>query len=462
MKKFLSLFAVILIAITAGATERTVTYQLSVDGRNINKDGVTAATNMPWGDLFDEYNNAIRGGTFSVSSGNFTKIVVTANDVYMINMDEDYNTISGWSVGSRSATWTGSASSVAFGTIMGNEQDVTIVFTIEEPDTGYDLTLSNASTEHGTVAFTVGGETVTKAKKDDVVTVSVTPNEGYTVASVSASYGDEATALEVTANTDGTYSFTMPEGAVTVSVTYGPATYSITLADGTEDKENWIIDPTTASEGQKVTLTYNGTKKVKSVKVVKKAPSTIPVTAITLDKTEATIYKVSDTTTETLTATVEPDEATDKTVTWASSDESVCTVADGIVTAVAEGTATITATANDGSGVTGTCEVIVTDLSAYYSKMVECPTDDMGGGYYDGGNPTDGFTQQTLSASVAIALAKVKAEETGSNCAVYYAMGNSFAQVMVALSDGTTKSVLYYYDDEDKGIVGYRRWYVSK
>ena len=46
--------------------------------------------------------------------------------------------------------------------------------------------------------------------------------------------------------------------------------YSVTLAEGTDDAGNWTISPTTAEEGQTVTITYNGTKKVKSVKAVTK------------------------------------------------------------------------------------------------------------------------------------------------------------------------------------------------
>ena len=101
-------------------------------------------------------------------------------------------------------------------------------------------------------------------------------------------------------------------------------------------------------------------------------PPTVNVTGITLDKTEASMIVGGETLT--LTPTVLPAEATDKTVTWTTSDASVATVADGVVTAVGAGTATITATANDGSGVTGTCTVTVSP--AGYSVALKEGTDD--------------------------------------------------------------------------------------
>ena len=93
-------------------------------------------------------------------------------------------------------------------------------------------------------------------------------------------------------------------------------------------------------------------------------PTTVNVTGITLSQTEAAMTVGGETLT--LTATVAPDDATDKTVTWTSSDPTVATVADGVVTAVAAGTATITATATNGTDdttddKTATCTITVTD-----------------------------------------------------------------------------------------------------
>lgn len=109
-------------------TTKTVTFNTDTDGKTINKDGVTCSSG------FDKYNNLFGFGSgFSVSSGQFTKIEVTADDVNQVGRDaETRNPIEGWSTTSGTATWTGKSSTVPFGVIMGDQGSVTIVFTIEE------------------------------------------------------------------------------------------------------------------------------------------------------------------------------------------------------------------------------------------------------------------------------------------------------------------------------------------
>lgn len=84
----------------------------------------------------------------------------------------------------------------------------------------------------------------------------------------------------------------------------------------------------------------------------------ILVTSITLNKTSMTIAVGDDATISA--SSVSPADATDKTVNWSSNNSSVASVdSSGKITGIAAGTATITATAADGSGVTATCSVTV-------------------------------------------------------------------------------------------------------
>lgn len=81
-----------------------------------------------------------------------------------------------------------------------------------------------------------------------------------------------------------------------------------------------------------------------------------PVSGVTLDKTSASL-KVGENVT--LTPTVLPNNATNKAVTWATSDSNVATVNDGLVSAIKSGSATITVTTVDGSK-KATCTITVT------------------------------------------------------------------------------------------------------
>lgn len=84
------------------------------------------------------------------------------------------------------------------------------------------------------------------------------------------------------------------------------------------------------------------------------------VTSITLNKTSLILHKGESDVTETLTATVTPLDANNRSITWTSDNTSVATVSSsGEVTGKSKGTATITVTAKDGNGAQATCEVEV-------------------------------------------------------------------------------------------------------
>ncbi len=102
-------------------------------------------------------------------------------------------------------------------------------------------------------------------------------------------------------------------------------------------------------------VTSEGTD-IKETSTIKTEPP--KVTSITLDKTNIELIKGG---TDTITASVLPENAIDKTITWTSSNEAVVTVDNsGNITAIGEGLAIITVTSNEVTTVTANCNVTVT------------------------------------------------------------------------------------------------------
>ena len=142
----------------------------------------------------------------------------------------------------------------------------------------------------------------------------------------------------------------LPEAAADKRVTWSSGDESVvTVDDGvvTAISEGTATITATTEDGG-----FNATCEV-SVEINQ---SEVAVTGITLDASET--YWLSPTEPMRLTAFVLPADATNKQVTWSSSDESVVTVDDGVVTAIANGFANITATTKDG-GFTATCSITV-------------------------------------------------------------------------------------------------------
>ncbi len=118
-----------------------------------------------------------------------------------------------------------------------------------------------------------------------------------------------------------------------------------------------------------ITVTTTDGNKTATCKVTVKA-KVIHVTEVKLDKTEMTKTEGE---TEQLTATVLPDNATNKAITWSSSDKTVATVDDkGLVTAIKKGTATITVITKDGNK-TATCKVTVKAKVIHVTELREKP-----------------------------------------------------------------------------------------
>lgn len=118
-----------------------------------------------------------------------------------------------------------------------------------------------------------------------------------------------------------------------------------------------IYEPTTSSTGRgRYTAKFENPNFATQTKYVTIPKLNVPVTGISLSKTSVEVSKGSYTY---LYASVTPYNASNTSVLWSSSNESVATVVGGTVNGVGEGTATITATTEDG-GFSATCEVTVT------------------------------------------------------------------------------------------------------
>ena len=123
-----------------------------------------------------------------------------------------------------------------------------------------------------------------------------------------------------------------------------PAVASVQEGTVTAHKEGTAtIIVTTADGGKTATCTVNV------------APSYVAVSEVSLNHSALELLEGESTT---LTATISPEKATNKNVIWTSSDTSVIIVDNGKVTAIKEGTATITVTTEDGNK-SATCEVTV-------------------------------------------------------------------------------------------------------
>ena len=166
------------------------------------------------------------------------------------------------------------------------------------------------------------------ALNKSATTIQVGASETLTVSIIPSN----ATNQNVTWSTSNSAIATVNNGVVT-AVAAGTATITVkSVADNTKTATCTITVPTPSSDP-------------------------VAVTSVELN-TYATSLNVGGTVT--LTATVKPTNATNQNVTWSSSDNSIATVANGVVTAVAAGTVTITATSVSDPGVSIGCTVAVT------------------------------------------------------------------------------------------------------
>ncbi|MBO4340872.1 MAG: leucine-rich repeat protein [Bacteroidales bacterium] len=200
--------------------------------------------------------------------------------------------------------------------------------------------------KEGTVGIKATGRVIKGASGPDRIYIKVKP-----------------AAIPVTGITLNKTSLTLKEGqSETLTATVSPS-------NATNKTVSWSSNKTSVAQvdqSGKVTAVGVGTASITAMAGnisatcnVTVQQNTVAVTSVTLNKTSLNL-KVGES--ETLTATVKPDNATDKTVIWASTNTAAATVdQNGKVTALAVGTASITANAGN---ITATCAVTVSTASS--------------------------------------------------------------------------------------------------
>ena len=194
-------------------------------------------------------------------------------------------------------------------------------------DTNGKLTVDGGTlTQNGTVT----GDVIYKVTGVLLSPTTLTLDVGGTATLTATITPNNATNPNVTWSSDNQNVATVDQNGEVTAVSAGTATITVTTADG----------------GKTATCEVTVTA------------ASVPVTGVTLSQNQASLYYNRTPNTLTLTATVTPDNATNQAVTWTSSNPSVATVKNGVVTAVAPGIAVITATTQDGNH-TATCTVTV-------------------------------------------------------------------------------------------------------
>ena len=206
---------------------------------------------------------------------------------------------------------------------------------------------SVASVNNGKVtALKVGTTTITAKSDDGGFTASCSVNVAPKTIAVSSIVLSKSQLSLVVGDSETITATIKPDDATDKTVTWSSSDAAVATVEGGK--------VTAVKEGSTIISAKAGDKTATcSVTVEKKV---IPVESVELSQTDIELERG---TTETLVATVKPDDATDKTVTWSSSNSAVASVdQNGNVSALKEGTATITVTTTDGSK-KATCKVTV-------------------------------------------------------------------------------------------------------
>lgn len=217
--------------------------------------------------------------------------------------------------------------------------------------------VASVSQDGVVTAVAAGSATVSAVTNDGAKTASCRVTVKNPVIEVSSIVISQA-ALTLTEGDSYTLSAVVtPDNASDKSLSWSSSDNSIASV------ENGVVKALSA--GSAVITVFSSNPNVSASCTVEVLPKTISVTGVTLDRESAALLVGEKLT---LLASVLPSDATDKDVTWRSSDDKVAKVTSGEVTAVSEGECIITVTTRDGE-FTAECKVTVGKTSGVIPEI---------------------------------------------------------------------------------------------
>ncbi len=302
------------------ATDKTVTWTTSNDSvATVDGNGKITAISVGTATITAKAGDKTATCAVEVKPVPVTGVTLNSEFSFAITADPVTltATVSPANATNKAIIWMTSNDSVA--TVDGNGQITpigigTAIITVITQDGGFDAQCTVTVTEYSTPVQSV-------SLNENTLTLNVRESKTLTATILPA---DATNKLITWSSSDSTIATVDQTGKITAIVA-GTAIIMVTTADGGHTAQ--------------CTVTVNN----------------VPVTGVTLNENSLELFVEE---TKTLTATVAPDNVTNDTVTWSSSNNGIATVANGVVTAVGVGTAIITVTTADGNK-TDTCTVEV-------------------------------------------------------------------------------------------------------
>ena len=302
MKKFLAILLTFAMLMSMGVTA----FAAEIDGKT---EGEVYASYTP--------TYAITIGTFengsvtaSVDSSDVTSAAEGATVVLTVTPDE------GYALDTLTVTYTEGDTTVS----VENNQfkmpaaAVTVTATFKQAETTYTITVPD-SFENGSVTTDK-----TSATAGTTITLTVTPDSGYELDELTVTSESSSNTITLT-NNNGTYSFEMPEGNVTIGATFKEITYSINIGTFTGGSVTAYVDGSSVTGAAKdvtvtLTVTTDDKYQLKSITVTDASGSTVSFEDTST--TEGTYAFIMPASNVTVTAVFEEIKTTSASIIWGS------------------------------------------------------------------------------------------------------------------------------------------------